>query len=31
MPITAQYLATAVIGVNGTNVTSWPEPSRVPG
>ena len=31
MSITAQYLATAVIGVKGTNVTSWPESSRVPG
>src|SRR5262249_10780932 len=25
------YLATAVIGVKGTNLTSWPESSRVPG
>jgi hypothetical protein len=31
MSITAQYLATAVIGVKGTNVTSRPESSRVPG
>jgi hypothetical protein len=31
MSITAQYLATAVIEVKGTNVTSWPESSRVPG
>ena len=31
MSITAQYLATAVIGVKGTNLTSWPESSRVPG
>src|SRR6266702_7873356 len=31
MSITAQYLATAVIGVKGTNATSWPESSRVPG
>ena len=31
MSITARYLATAVIGVKGTNVTSWPESSRVPG
>ena len=31
MSITAQYLATAVIEVKGTNVTSWPEYSRVPG
>ena len=31
MSITAQYLAGAVIGVKGTNVTSWPEFSRVPG
>ena len=31
MSITAQYLATALIGVKGTNVTSWPEPGRVPG
>ena len=31
MPVTARYLATAVIGVKGTSVTSWPEPSRVPG
>ena len=28
MSITAQYLVTAVIGVKGTNVTSWPESSR---
>jgi hypothetical protein len=31
MSMTAQYLATAVIGVKGTNVTSWPEYSKVPG
>jgi hypothetical protein len=31
MSITAQYLATAVIGVKETNVTSWPESSKVPG
>jgi hypothetical protein len=31
MPITAQYLVTAVIGVNGTSVTSRPESSRFPG
>jgi len=31
MSLTARYLATAVIGVKGTNVTSRPEPSRVPG
>ena len=31
MSITAQHLATAVIGVKGTNVTSWPQYSRVPG
>src|SRR4029077_5453316 len=27
----ARYLVTAVIGVKGTNVISWPESSRVPG
>jgi len=31
MSITAQYPVTAVIGVKGTNVTSWPESSRFPG
>ena len=31
MSITAQYHVTAVIGVKGTNVTSCPESSRVPG
>ena len=30
MFIAAQYLVTAVIGVKGTNVTSWPESSRFP-
>jgi hypothetical protein len=31
MSMTAKYLVTAVIGVKGTNVTSWPESSGVPG